>query len=63
MGEWAQCRSRKASGSHGWSAYGGQTAGPYCMDQDPSGSSSGSAVAAAVGLALGAIGTEVGESS
>lgn len=58
MGEWAQMRSRKASSSHGWSAYGGQTHGAYYPLQDPSGSSSGSAVAPSVGLALGALATE-----
>ena len=58
MGEWAQCRSRQASSSHGWSAYGGQVYGAYYPDQDPSGSSSGSAVAVSVGLALGSLGTE-----
>lgn len=58
MGEWAQCRSRKSSGSHGWSAYGGQVYGAYYPGQDPSGSSSGSAVAASVGLALGTLATE-----
>ncbi|KAL8739166.1 MAG: hypothetical protein Q9181_000195 [Wetmoreana brouardii] len=58
MGEWAQCRSRKASSSHGWSAYGGQVLGAYYPHQDPSGSSSGSAVAVSIGLALGSIGTE-----
>lgn len=58
MGEWAQCRSRKASSSHGWSAYGGQVLGAYYPQQDPSGSSSGSAVAVSVGLALGSLATE-----
>lgn len=58
MGEWAQCRSRKASSSHGWSAYGGQVLGAYYPHQDPSGSSSGNAVAVSIGLALGSIGTE-----
>ncbi|KAL8721827.1 MAG: hypothetical protein Q9225_001582 [Loekoesia sp. 1 TL-2023] len=58
MGEWAQCRSRKASSSHGWSAYGGQVNGAYYPQQDPSGSSSGSAVAVSIGLALGSIATE-----
>ncbi|CAL8574531.1 hypothetical protein XPA_000488 [Xanthoria parietina] len=58
MGEWAQCRSRKASSSHGWSAYGGQVLGAYYPQQDPSGSSSGSAVAVSIGLALGSIATE-----
>ena len=59
MGEFAQCRSRKASSSHGWSAYGGQAMGAYYPEQDPSGSSSGSAVSVSIGLALGALGTEV----
>ncbi len=58
MGEWAQCRSRRASSSHGWSAYGGQCLGGYYPQQDPSGSSSGSAVAVSLGLALGALATE-----
>ncbi|KAL8952820.1 MAG: hypothetical protein Q9222_001292 [Ikaeria aurantiellina] len=58
MGEWAQCRSRKASSSHGWSAYGGQVLGAYYPQQDPSGSSSGSAVAVSIGLTLGSIATE-----
>lgn len=58
MGEWAQMRSRKRSSSHGWSAYGGQAVAAYYPQQDPSGSSSGSAVAPSVGLALGALGTE-----
>lgn len=58
MGEWAQCRSRKASSSHGWSGYGGQVLGAYYPQQDPSGSSSGSAVAVSIGLAVGSIGTE-----
>ena len=58
MGEWAQCRSRKASSSHGWSAYSGQVFGAYYPEQDPSGSSSGSAVAVSVGLAVGSLATE-----
>lgn len=58
MGQWAQCRSRKASSSHGWSSYGGQVLGAYYPQQDPSGSSSGSAVAISIGLAIGSIGTE-----
>ena len=58
MGEWAQMRSRKASSSSGWSAYGGQVHGAYYPLQDPHGSSSGSAVAVSVGLASGALATE-----
>ena len=60
LSEWAACRSGgNASASQGWSAHGGMTYGAYCEKQSPSGSSSGSAVAASVGLALAAIGTEV----
>ncbi|KAL9103097.1 MAG: hypothetical protein Q9163_001837 [Psora crenata] len=58
MGEWAQFRSRIANSSHGWSAYGGQTVGAFYPQQDPHGSSSGSAVAVSVGLAAGALATE-----
>ena len=58
MGEWAQFRSSIASSSHGWSAYGGQTIGAYYPQQDPHGSSSGSAVAVSIGLAAGAVATE-----
>lgn len=58
MGEWAQMRSRRSSSSAGWSAYGGQVLGAYYPQQDPGGSSSGSAVAPSVGMALGALGTE-----
>lgn len=43
---------------HGWSARGGQTTGAYVERQTACGSSSGSAVAAALGLAAGALGTE-----
>ena len=63
MGEWAQCRSRKASSSHGWSGYGGQVYGAYYPGQDPSGSSSGSAVSVSVGLAIGSLATETSGSS
>ncbi|KAI1328068.1 amidase [Xylariaceae sp. FL0255] len=44
--------------SDGWSAYGGQTYGPFYPHQNPSGSSSGSAVAASLGLATVCIGGE-----
>lgn len=57
MSEWANFRSETTS--NGWSARGGQCKGPYCPQQDPSGSSSGSAVATALGLAFASIGTEV----
>ncbi|TWU71145.1 hypothetical protein ED733_001396 [Metarhizium rileyi] len=56
MSEWANCRS--VNTTHGWSAYGGQTKGAYLRDQDPSGSSSGSAVSSSIGLAWAALGTE-----
>ncbi|MFI1408638.1 amidase [Streptomyces sp. NPDC020707] len=42
----------------GWSARGGQTRNPYKLDRSPNESSSGSAVAAAAGLCVAAIGTE-----
>ena len=58
MGEWAQFRSSFESNSHGWSPLGGQTLGAYYPQQDPHGSSSGSAVAVSVGLAAGSLGTE-----
>ncbi|KAI3335244.1 glutamyl-tRNA amidotransferase subunit A [Ustulina deusta] len=54
--QWANFRSLNAS--NGWSALGGQVFGPFYPKQDPWGSSSGSAVAATLGLAVGALGTE-----
>ncbi|KAI0868904.1 glutamyl-tRNA amidotransferase subunit A [Hypoxylon argillaceum] len=56
MSEWANMRSSNVS--DGWSPRGGQTKGIYCVDQNPKGSSTGSAVAAALGLSLGALGSE-----
>ncbi|KAM0172452.1 hypothetical protein ACHAPC_010758 [Botrytis cinerea] len=44
--------------SNGWPARGGQIYGPYFSRQDPSGSSSGSAVAAILGLATVCLGAE-----
>ncbi|KAG8530316.1 uncharacterized protein KY384_004818 [Bacidia gigantensis] len=58
MGEWAQFRSAFGSSSHGWSALHGQTLGAYHTQQDPHGSSSGSAVAVSVGLATLSLATE-----
>ena len=59
MGEWAQFRSSINSSSHGWSALHGQTLGAYYFpNQDPHGSSSGSAVAMSVGLGAGSIASE-----
>ena len=56
LSQWANYRSDNTS--NGWSAYGGQTEGAYYPKQDPSGSSSGSAVASSLGLALASLGTE-----
>src|SRR5436305_190920 len=55
LSEWANFR-----GSHstsGWSGRGGLTHNPYVLDRNPSGSSSGSAVAVAANLCTIAIGT------
>jgi len=52
LSEWANIRSPHSTS--GWSARGGLTRHPYVLDHNPSGSSSGSAVA----VAAGAIGTE-----
>jgi amidase len=56
LSEWANFRSRHSSS--GWSGCGGQTRNPYVLDRSPSGSSSGSGVAVAAGLAPLALGTE-----
>jgi amidase len=56
MSEWAAMRSTYSSG--GWSGRGGQTKNPYALDRNPSGSSSGSAVAVAANLCAVAVGTE-----
>lgn len=56
LSEWANYRSDNSS--NGWSAHGGQTYAAYYPKQDPSGSSSGSGVAASIGLALAALGSE-----
>jgi amidase len=56
LSEWANFRSTRSSS--GWSGRGGQTKNPYALDRNPSGSSSGSAVAVAANLAAAAIGTE-----
>ena len=56
LSEWANFRGSRSSS--GWSARGGQTRHPYALDRNPSGSSSGSAVAAAAGLCAAAVGTE-----
>jgi amidase len=60
MSEWAYWRGLNASS--GWSARGGQCRNPYALDRSTSGSSSGSAVAAAANLAALTVGTETGGS-
>ncbi len=56
LSEWANFRSTRSTS--GWSSRGGQTLNPYILDRNPCGSSSGSAVALAANLCVGAIGTE-----
>jgi amidase len=56
LSEWANFRSTHSTS--GWSTLGGQTANPYALDRNPSGSSSGSAAGVAAGLAPIAVGTE-----
>ena len=60
LSEWANFRAnpRNGRGTSGWSGRGGQTNMPYFLDQNPSGSSSGSGVAASANLCAVAIGTE-----
>ena len=56
LSEWANIRSSHSTS--GWSGRGGLTLNPYALDRNPSGSSSGSAVAVAAGLVPVAVGTE-----
>jgi len=56
LSEWANYRG--SGSSSGWSGRGGLTRNPYVLDRNPSGSSSGSAVAVAAGLCAAAVGTE-----
>jgi amidase len=56
LSEWANFRS--TSSSSGWSSLGGQASNPHGTGRNPSGSSSGSAVAVAAGLVPLAVGTE-----
>jgi amidase len=56
LSEWANFRSYRSTS--GWSTLGGQAANPHALDRNPSGSSSGSGVAVAAGLAPMAVGTE-----
>ena len=55
LSEWANYRGVVPSG---FSGRGGQTLCPYYPNADPSGSSSGSGVAMAIGLAAGSLGSE-----
>jgi amidase len=56
LSEWANFRGSLSTS--GWSGRGGQTRNPYALDRNPSGSSSGSAVAVAANLCVVAVGTE-----
>ncbi|HLH53661.1 MAG TPA: amidase [Verrucomicrobiae bacterium] len=56
LSEWANFRGSLSTS--GWSARGGQTRNPYSLDRNPSGSSSGSAVAVSANLCSVAVGTE-----
>ena len=56
LSEWANFRSTRSTS--GWSGRGGLSRNPYALDRNPSGSSSGSAVAVAANLCAVAVGTE-----
>ncbi len=56
LSEWANFRSSRSSS--GWSGRGRQCRNPYVLDRTPSGSSSGSAVAASTNFCAVAVGTE-----
>ena len=56
LSEWANFRSSHSTS--GWSAVGGQTRNAYAPDRSPSGSSAGSAVAAAASFCAASIGSE-----
>lgn len=56
LSEWANIRSSRSTS--GWSSRGGQTRNPYVLTRNPSGSSSGSAVAVSASLCAVAVGTE-----
>ncbi|KAH7334049.1 amidase signature enzyme [Rhizoctonia solani] len=57
LSEWANIRGTFLPAS-GWSGRGGQATNPYYPGANPCGSSSGSGVAIAIGLAAGSLGTE-----
>jgi amidase len=56
LSEWANFRSTRSSS--GWSSRGRQCRNPYALDRCPSGSSSGSGVAASANLAAVTVGSE-----
>ncbi len=56
LSEWANFRSTRSSS--GWSGRGRQCKNPYVLDRNPSGSSSGSAVATSSSYCAAAVGTE-----
>jgi amidase len=56
LSQWANYRS--SNSTNGWTSRGGQTFGAYYPREDPSGSSSGSAVSSSIGLAMACLGTE-----
>jgi amidase len=56
LSEWANFRG--GNSTSGWSGRGGLTKNPYALDRNPSGSSSGSAVAVSASLCAVAVGTE-----
>ncbi len=56
LSEWANIRS--SDSISGWSAVGGQTRNAHALDRNACGSSTGSGVAVAAGMAPAAIGTE-----
>ena len=60
LAEWAHFRG--AGMPSGWSAVGGQPSSPYVPLGETCGSSSGSGIASAIGLAAAALGTETGGS-
>lgn len=56
LSQWANFRD--SNSMSGWSSVGGQVHNPHMLDRNPCGSSSGSGVAVAASLAVGAVGTE-----
>ncbi|RDA93460.1 hypothetical protein CP533_2677 [Ophiocordyceps camponoti-saundersi (nom. inval.)] len=56
MSQWSNLRSSQQP--NGWTSIGGQSFAAYVEDQSPSGSSGGSGVAASLGLAWAAVGTD-----